>query len=94
LPGEICGRNNVYSAINIIGLSLGLACCMLILLYNIGRSELRPVSPKCRKYIPGYQCKNGPDGKVLSTNGITGMMPGPNFAREVPEIKSFYGFRM
>jgi putative ABC transport system permease protein len=27
-------RNKVYSIINISGLSIGLACCMLILLYN------------------------------------------------------------
>ena len=27
-------RNKVYSFINITGLSIGLACCMLILLYN------------------------------------------------------------
>jgi putative ABC transport system permease protein len=27
-------RNRIYSIINIAGLSIGLACCMLILLYN------------------------------------------------------------
>jgi putative ABC transport system permease protein len=27
-------RNKIYSFINIAGLSIGLACCMLILLYN------------------------------------------------------------
>ena len=27
-------RNKVYSAINIVGLSLGLACAMLIILYT------------------------------------------------------------
>ena len=27
-------RNKVYSFINITGLSIGLACCMLIILYN------------------------------------------------------------
>ena len=27
-------RNRVYSLINIAGLSIGLACCMLIILYN------------------------------------------------------------
>ena len=27
-------RNKVYSGINILGLSLGLACCMLIILYS------------------------------------------------------------
>jgi len=28
-------------------------------------------------------------GKITRTSGITGMMPGPNFKREIPEIKDF-----
>ncbi|WP_245588159.1 ABC transporter permease [Algoriphagus terrigena] len=36
-------RSKAFSLINIGGLALGLACCMLILLYH-RRSEFRPLS--------------------------------------------------
>ena len=29
-------RNKTFSAINILGLAIGMACCMLILLYRSG----------------------------------------------------------
>lgn len=81
-------RNKVFSVINISGLSVGLACCLLIFLY--AKDEL--------SYDRFHQNRDGiyrltstitsPDGNVTKL-GVAGMVPGPSFAREIPELKSF-----
>ncbi len=81
-------RNKVFSFINIAGLSIGLACCMLIILYN-----------KDEVSYDRFQ-KNAPDIYRLAVNeltpegesykyGITGMVHGPTFKRLIPEIEDF-----
>ncbi len=76
-------RNKVYSLINIAGLSLGLACAMLIMLYvkdevsfdrfhkNVN-NIYRIVSQRKANKIPA-----------------TGLLQGPRFTQNVPGIKSF-----
>ena len=76
-------RNKVYSFINIAGLSLGLACAMLIMLYvkdeisfdrfhkNVN-NIYRIVSQRKANKIPA-----------------TGLLQGPRFTQNVPGIKSF-----
>jgi len=76
-------RNKVYSFINIAGLSLGLACAMLIMLYvkdevsfdrfheNVS-NIYRVVSQRKENKIP-----------------VTGLLQGPRFTQNVPGIKSF-----
>ncbi|MDP4284793.1 MAG: ABC transporter permease [Bacteroidota bacterium] len=76
-------RNKVYSFINIAGLSLGLACAMLIMLYvkdeisfdrfnkNVN-NIYRIVSQRKENKIPA-----------------TGLLQGPRFTQNVPGIKSF-----
>ncbi len=76
-------RNKVYSFINIAGLSLGLACAMLIMLYvkdevsfdrfhkNVN-DIYRIVSQRKKNKIPA-----------------TGLLQGPRFTQNVPGIKSF-----
>src|SRR5690349_12703882 len=76
-------RNKVYSFINITGLSLGLACAMLIMLYvkdeisfdrfnkNVN-NIYRIVSQRKENKIPA-----------------TGLLQGPRFTQNVPGIKSF-----
>ena len=76
-------RNKVYSFINVAGLSLGLACAMLIMLYvkdevNFDRFHknvdniYRVVSQRKENKIP-----------------VTGLLQGPRFTQNVPGIKSF-----
>ena len=82
-------RNKVYSIINIAGLSIGLACCMLIILY--GKDELsydrfHDNADNIYRITTTYI---GPDGKVEGSDGSTGMMPGPAFKREIPEVNDF-----
>jgi len=81
-------RMPLFSIINITGLSLGLCCCMLILLYakdeisydrfhtnqgNIYRITADIISP----------------GAGINRTGSTGMMPGPAFRQAIPEVTSF-----
>jgi putative ABC transport system permease protein len=86
-------RNKVYSFINILGLSLGLACAMLIMLYvkdevsydrfhkNVG-SIYRIVNKNVK-----------PDSSVENINGFSGYFQGPKFAAGVPEILHFVRYR-
>lgn len=82
-------RNKVYSFINITGLSIGLAVCMLIILYNKDEVSYDRFHENAPNIYRVTNTRIGADGKVEGTNGITGMMPGPAFKREIPEVKEF-----
>lgn len=82
-------RNKVYSLINIAGLSMGLACAMLILLYT--KDEV-----SYDKFLPGvnniYRITTtmvNPDGSVAAKLGISSTYHGPAFSNGVPEIASY-----
>src|SRR5579862_8743205 len=81
--------NKIYSFINIAGLSIGLACAMLILLYVKDESSydrfFENVNTIFRITTQGID-KNGVKGGKDSN---TGYMPGPRFARNIPDIKYF-----
>ena len=81
-------RKGLYSTINIIGLSIGLACTMLIVLYV--KDELsfdRFFANSSRTYRILNQTMD-PMGNVHRM-GITGYFQGPHFAARVPAIQSF-----
>lgn len=82
-------RNKVYSSINILGLSLGLACCMLIILYSKDEVSYDRFHDNAQNIYRITNTRFGADGKVEEKSGITGMMPGPAFKRAIPEIKEF-----
>ena len=82
-------RNKVYSFINIAGLSIGLACCMLIMLYNKDEVSYDRFHENAASIYRVVIKRLDSSGKVTSTNGITGAMPGPAFKREVPEVEDF-----
>ena len=86
-------RNKVYSFINIVGLSLGLACAMLIMLYV--KDEVS--YDRFHKNIGNiYRIDNKsvkPDGTVENENGYSGYFQGPKFAAGVPEIKAFIRYQ-
>jgi putative ABC transport system permease protein len=82
-------RNKIYSAINIVGLSLGLASAMLIILYtNDELSYDRFHANVANIYRIGHNRVN-PDGSIESRGGNTGYFQGPSFNAAVPEVKSF-----
>jgi putative ABC transport system permease protein len=84
-------RNKVYSFINIAGLSLGLACAILIMLYvndEVSYDRFHK-NVSCIYRIDRQQTKE--DGSVHSSS-YTGYFQGPRFAARIPEIQSFVRF--
>ncbi|HEU5167363.1 MAG TPA: ABC transporter permease [Chitinophagaceae bacterium] len=76
-------RNKVYSFINIFGLSIGLACAMLIMLYvkdeisfDRFHKNVTHIYRIAKKTKQNY-------------NGSTGFLQGPRFTQNVPGIRSF-----
>src|SRR6478736_6123742 len=82
-------RNKVYSFINIAGLSLGLACSMLIILYvkdevsydrfHAGVNDIYRIT---------NQSFDKKENKV-NKDGNTGYLQGPRFTANIPGIQSF-----
>ena len=81
-------RNKVFSIINLSGLSVGLACCMLIFLYAKDETTYDRFHQQATDIYRITSVSHGPDGNT-NKMGIVGMMPGPVFHREIPEIKTF-----
>lgn len=86
-------RNKVYSFINIAGLSLGLACAMLIMLY-VKDEVSYDLFHKGIGQIYRVVYKNiKPDSSVENLDGNSGYFQGPKFAAGIPEIKTFVRFQ-
>src|ERR1700742_575905 len=77
-------RNKVYSFINIAGLSIGLACAMLIMLYVKDEVSFDRFNENVDNI---YRIAKKSSDK--NENGYTGYLQGPRFTQNVPGIKSF-----
>ncbi|MEO6288102.1 MAG: ABC transporter permease [Dyadobacter sp.] len=78
-------RNKVFSLINIAGLSLGLTCCMLIVLYTKDEASFdRFQENKDQLYRMKVTMS---DPRETRTIGSTNAIHGPTFKEEIPEIK-------
>lgn len=81
-------RNKTYTLINILGLSIGLACVMLITLYikdEVSFDRFNANGPSIYRIV---QNGRSPDGSVYK-NGFTGGVEGITFKQQIPEIKEF-----
>src|ERR1051325_1227158 len=77
-------RNKIYSFINIAGLSLGLACAMLIMLYvkdEVSFDRFHKNANNIYRIV-----SSSPEGRNMVS---TGVLQGPKFTQNVPGIKSF-----
>jgi len=82
-------RNKVVSVINIAGLSIGLACCLLILLYAKDEWSYDRFQAN-RDHIYRITAQWSDDqGKVQFKTGKTGALHGPSFGQDIPEIRSY-----
>lgn len=80
-------RNKAFSAINIAGLSIGLACCMLILLYTKDELSFDRFHEK-KDNLYQLTCKiTEKDGKQTDY-AIASQIQGPSFEAEIPEIEA------
>lgn len=77
-------RNKVYSFINIAGLSIGLACAMLIMLYVKDEVSF----DRFHKNVNNIY-RIAKKSKDNNANGYTGFLQGQRFTQNVPGIKSF-----
>ena len=81
-------RNKIYSFINILGLSLGLACAMLIMLYvkdEVSYDKFHTDVDTIYRVVSAREDKDGNERK----NSNTGFLQGPVFTENVPEIDAF-----
>ncbi len=86
-------RNKVYSAINIVGLSIGLACVMLIILFTRDEMSFDRFHEKGNDIYRVVIENRKADGSVEMKMGSTGYLQGPRFKDALPEITSFLRFR-
>lgn len=77
-------RNKVYSFINIAGLSIGLACAMLIMLYVKDEVSFDRFHKNVNHIYRIARKANG-----VNLNGSTGFLQGPRFTQNVPGFRSF-----
>lgn len=82
-------KNKVYSFINISGLSLGLACAMLIILYvkdEVSYDRFHEGGEHIYRIVSQNYNESGvPEGK----NSSTGFLQGPRFTEDIPDIKEY-----
>ncbi|MES2797502.1 MAG: ABC transporter permease [Bacteroidota bacterium] len=86
-------RNKVYSSINVIGLSIGLAAAMLILLYGkdeISFDQFHANNPNIYRVVNQAIEK---DGSISRRDGNSGHFQGPKFKAGIPEIEEFVRIR-
>lgn len=81
-------RNKAFSVINIVGLSVGLACCMLIFLYAMDEVSYDRFNVNAPNIYHLVADMKGIDGQIHKTSS-TGDMPGSSFKRQLPEIQDF-----
>lgn len=82
-------RNKVSTFINIAGLSLGLACAMLIILYvkdELSFDRFHENGPRLYRVVSENTDK---DGRRSGYQGNTGLLQGPKFTANVPGIDGF-----
>ena len=81
-------RNKTFSFIKVIGLSLGLMVCMLILLYTrdeLSYDQFHQKKAQIYRIVQTFKFGTEPPQKI----GITNAMHGAAFAKEIPEIEQY-----
>lgn len=79
-------RNKIYSFINIAGLSFGLTCAILIILYTKDEVSYDKFHSKGDRIYRIVNKHFNPDGSVDRAGGSTGYFHGPAFASRIPDM--------
>lgn len=82
-------RNKIYSSINTIGLSIAMACAMLIILYANDEASYDRFHENGRNIFRVVHNRVNPDGSIENTGGNSGYLQGPVFHSHLPEIETF-----
>src|SRR3954465_7320087 len=80
-------KNKLYAFVNIFGLTIGIASCLLIGVYILHESSYDRFHKNAYRIVRLTMVKNSGDAatKVAST----GTKVGPQFKRTVPEVESY-----
>jgi putative ABC transport system permease protein len=81
-------RNKVLSLINVSGLAIGLAVCMLIFLYTKDELSYDRFHEK-KEELYQLTCRIITKSGEQTNYGLAGFPQGPEFHAEIPEIRSF-----
>jgi putative ABC transport system permease protein len=81
-------RNKLLSFVNIAGLSIGLACVMLIMLFVNDEFSFDKFQQNGNRLYRLVSTSTDSLGKEYR-RGITGVPQGPDFATDIPEIENF-----
>lgn len=79
-------NNKLYSVINVLGLSLGLAVCLLITLFVKDELSYDQFQSRKNEIYRLVSDEVAPSGEI-NRIGISGMVQGATFKRQVPEIE-------
>src|SRR5882757_6519881 len=82
-------KNKVYSFINIAGLSLSLACAMLIILYTKDEFTFDRFHHDVSSIFVITIDVRFPDGSSMDMMNETGVLQGPRFQASIPELESY-----
>lgn len=82
-------RNKIFSAINIFGLSVGLACCMLIFLYTKDEVSYDRFHQKKNQIYRITADVRDDKGNGAMKGVKTGLIHGLSFKQNIPEIEDF-----
>lgn len=80
-------KNRLYSAINILGLTLGLAACLLIAVFirsELSYDQFHTGKDRIARVTMDYMMSG-----TQSTTATTGTKPGPQFKRSFPEVADY-----
>ncbi len=84
-------KNGLYSFINVFGLALGIASCLLILLFVSNELSFDRWNPLAERIVrPVSEIKFG--GAEMNM-AVVGSVIGPDATKELPEIQQFCRFR-
>ncbi len=84
-------KNRLYSFLNIFGLSLGIAACLLIVLYVTHELTYDQWNPNAGRIVrPAADINFGGNHFELA---VVGSVVGPDALKEMPEVQSFCRFR-
>lgn len=80
-------KNKLYSSINIFGLAIGLASCLLIGIYITNELSYDKFNVNANRIVR-VTMEYGQSGTV-NTTANTGTKPGPQFARSFPSVENY-----
>ncbi|MCD6065743.1 MAG: macB 17 [Bacteroidetes bacterium] len=80
-------KNKIYSVINLVGLSAGITCCLLITLYvrhELSYDKFQEKGDRIARVIMEYNM-----GGNINKGNYTGTKVGPAFKKNFPEVEDF-----